>query len=122
MAGDNERVKGLFNLFKKKDDCLATIAKRLKKVGVSLYTFLHIAGVEPANNTVESTQGDSLKRKSVFGRYPRQVSAGWSARFPSNRHAGNKSGPILRCCAEVQQPSVGTSSRALLYDPVMLVA
>lgn len=35
-------------------------------------------------------------------RYPRQVSVGWSAHFPSSRHAGSKSGPILRCCGDLK--------------------
>ncbi|WP_162608822.1 IS66 family transposase [Desulfovibrio sp. An276] len=69
MAGVNEmRVKGLINLFKKRDDCLGTLARRLEKDGVSLYTFLRIAGVEPTNNVAErALRAIVVKRKCAFG-------------------------------------------------------
>ena len=62
------RVKGLINLFKKRDDCLGTLARRLEKDGVSLYTFLRIAGVEPTNNVAErALRAIVVKRKCAFG-------------------------------------------------------
>ena len=62
------RVKGLINQFKDRDDCLGTLARRLEKDGVSLYTFLRIAGVEATNNAAErALRAIVVKRKNAFG-------------------------------------------------------
>ena len=62
------RVKGLINLFKKRDDCLGTLARRLEKDGVSLYIFLRIAGVEATNNIAErALRAIVVKRKNALG-------------------------------------------------------
>ena len=74
------RVKGLINLFKKRDDCLATLARRLEKDGVSLYTFLCIAGVEPTNNVAErALRAIVVKRKCAFGSVP-EAGSRWLVR------------------------------------------
>ena len=97
------RVKGLINLFKKRDDCLGTLARRLEKDGVSLYTFLRIAGVEATNNIAErALRAIVVKRKSALGSIS-EAGFRWLERSFSFKQTcrGNKSGPILRCCGDV---------------------
>lgn len=62
------RLKGLLNKFKTQDNVLGTLASRLHKEWISLYTFLRYEEVEPTNNRAEQALRPAVtRRKSAFG-------------------------------------------------------
>ena len=118
------RVKGLINLFKKRDDCLATLARRLEKDGVSLYTFLCIAGVEPTNNVAErALRAIVVKRKCAFGSVS-EAGSRWLVRsFSFKQTCRQQEWPyfeMLRGC--ISNHLQGLPQDLSIYEPVMHVA
>ena len=118
------RVKGLINLFKKRDDCLGTLARRLEKDGVSLYTFLRIAGVEATNNIAErALRAIVVKRKNALGSIS-EAGFRWLERsFSFKQTCRQQEWPyfeMLRGC--ISNHLQGLPQDLSIYEPVMQVA
>ena len=118
------RVKGLINLFKKRDDCLGTLARRLEKDGVSLYTFLRIAGVEATNNIAErALRAIVVKRKNALGSIS-EAGFRWLERSFSFKQTCRQQGwpyfEMLRGC--ISNHLQGLPQDLSIYEPVMQVA
>ena len=118
------RVKGLINLFKKRDDCLGTLAWRLEKDGVSLYTFLRIAGVEPTNNVAErAVRAIVVKRKCAFGSISEKGFRWLERSFSFKQTCRQQEWPyfeMLRGC--ISNHLQGLPQDLSMYEPVMLAA